>query len=844
MLHLLTIMVSDYRLDLMNTCSCLMSRPATSQVLCLGMLLMASPQSGLAAVGSRAAGKRPFGGAPQPVPLRWENGRGVVIQTKRGEVDLGGGLPANALRVRFPPAGEEHVLTNATVEAPRAGTLLLRCQVDTPSAGPLAFERTIEARHQAGRIIVVETWRLTPSQAVKADLEFEAGWTLSRYPAGRDPQPQSPGASFVIFPLKNGWARTLPLSGEAAAAEYRLGHFITGKESPQLALPMALVGVGTERAALWTDPEFSSLLSFWAAPDGARATLRYRYAGSQVPLLRPESRRVGWMLPEETDAMSFEQAVDGFFQWMLPDVQPGPAWLHDIAMIGYDFLSDDGRGWERDVRCLAAWLKPKERRRVALCLHGWYDALGSYCYDSAGHKMKDEWTAFARTRKVKFTTADLQRRLRLARDLGFRVLLYFADGLAADSGVPGYHDDWAYRDARGNKITGWQGPDTFGTTYLLDPANPAVREWYLGYLDALLQTYGADVDGVVWDETFHARAGQIARSPEPAYVDRAMFDLVRSLTRRVGEFHPQKVFLASDCIGVAGWEDVPGYAMVADGTYQDSHCDPGAWSYGLFPNWRNTLWSCNWDDITGFHYTRWAVENFGVPVAISNGWGDDCGPSEWQPWQRKRILRLFRGHLRPKAPVRYLLKDPASLLAGSPDQPIAGDPLPAPKPGEVNWALASEGSRARASSCEESTRGHWPPEGVLDGRRDDVGWGAGHGWASRAGQPLPQWLEITFPRSRTISRFVLTTYQRENSLDTAAKWGVTDYSIEVWDGRRKSWKPLVQEARGRVAKVRVHTLAPPVQTERIRVVVERVAPLDGQARLLQVEAWGPRPASE
>ena len=164
--------------------------------------------------------------------------------------------------------------------------------------------------------------------------------------------------------------------------------------------------------------------------------------------------------------------MDAWFRLMLPDVPPGPKWLHEIAMVDYDFLSDDGQGWERDLRALASWLKPAERRRVALCLHGWYDALGSYCYDAQAHRMKQEWIAFERTRKVKFTQAELKRRLRLAHDLGFRVLLYFGDGLAADSGVPGYRDDWAYRDAKGNKITGWQGPDTFGPTYMRNLGAP------------------------------------------------------------------------------------------------------------------------------------------------------------------------------------------------------------------------------------------------------------------------------------------------------------------------------------------------------------------------------------
>ena len=458
-------------------------------------------------------------------------------------------------------------------------------------------------------------------------------------------------------PLKNGWARSFPLSAEATCVEYRLGSFITGKETPDLALPLVQVQGQGSAAAIFADPMFSTLFSLRSGAGQIEGTLRFRYAASKVPLSAPETRHFAiWLPANKGTAKTFPAAVDAWFRLMLPDVPPGPKWLHDIAMVDYDFLSDDGQGWERDLRALASWLKPAERRRVALCLHGWYDALGSYCYDAQAHSMKQEWVAFERTRKVRFTQAELKRRLRLARDLGFHVLLYFGDGLAADSGVPGYRDDWAYRDAKGNKITGWQGPDTFGPTYMLNPAHPEVFSWFTNYMAALLQTYGAETDGFVWDETFHARLGQIAAAPQPAYCDRAMMALVKALTRQVHLFDPQKVFLASDCIGVFGWNDVPGYAMVADGTYQDTHCDSVAWSYGLFPNWRNTLWSCNWTDVTDFHLTRWGVQTFGVPVAISNGWGDDCGPSEWSPRQRDAFLRLFRERLKLKQPGALSLR--------------------------------------------------------------------------------------------------------------------------------------------------------------------------------------------
>jgi hypothetical protein len=362
--------------------------------------------------------------------------------------------------------------------------------------------------------------------------------------------------------------------------------------------------------------------------------------------------------------------------------------------------------------------------------------------------------------------------------------------------------------------------------------------WYTNYLGALLKTYGAETDGFVWDETFHAPLGQIAAAPQPAYCDRAMMTLVKALTHQVHALDPEKVFLASDCIGVLGWTDVPGYAMMADGTYQDTHCDPVAWSYGLFPNWRNTLWSCNWSDITGFHLTRWGVQTFGVPVAVSNGWGDDCGPSEWSPHQRDAFLDLFRERLRMKAPVRFLSDDPDKLATRAPDHAVQGDTIPEPAPGDVNWALATSGSRATASSQDASANAVWPASGVIDGRRDDAGWSAGHGWASGSGQAFPQWLEVDFGQERAVHRFVVITYQKDNSAETAGRWGVQDYSIEGWDKRKQRWKPLVAVAADYPVKARVHQLAKPAHTDRFRIVVNKVAPLDGQARLLQVEAWG------
>jgi hypothetical protein len=807
-----------------------------------------------------------------PLALDAALASGGFAETSKSGNSAFGGL-GDSLVLGFPAARIRQRLLEPNLRTAVGQRLLLAYDTESPDGVPLRIERRRETEAgQDGRVIS-ETFSLSAVRPLTNDIEFEIPCALR----------MDPGHS-ATCPLKNGWARSFPLSREDTRVEYRLGSCITGKETPDLALPLVLVQGQGGAAAIFADPMFSTLFSLRSDADRIEGTLRFRYAASKVPLTAPETRHFAIWLPchaprndrdgrfslslspsegervlkagegfvtgpeaRQTASVAgrgyaakvFPAAVDAWFRLMLPDVPPGPKWLHDIAMVDYDFLSDDGQGWERDLRTLASWLKPAERRRVALCLHGWYDALGSYCYDARAHSMKPEWVAFERTRKVRFTQAELKRRLRFARDLGFHVLLYFGDGLAADSGVPGYHDDWAYRDPKGKKITGWQGPDTFGPTYMLNPAHPEVFSWFTNYMSALLQTYGAETEGFVWDETFHARLGQIASSPRPAYCDRAMMALVKTLTRQVNRFDPQKVFLASDCIGVFGWNDAPGYAMMADGTYQDTHCEPVAWSYGLFPNWRNTLWSCNWNDVTDFHLTRWGVRTFGVPVAISNGWGDDCGPSEWSPRQRDAFLRLFRERLRLKQPVRFLSEDPSKLTSHAPDHPVQGDAIPEPAAGEVNWALAINGSHATASSQDSSGGAVRPASGVIDGRCDETGWGAGHGWASKGGEPLPQWLEVDFGQERAVQRFIVINYEKDKSPETAGKWGVRNYIIEIWDKGKQKWKAVLAEASEIPSKVRVHQLSKPVRADRFRLVITEVAPLDGQARLLQVEAWGP-----
>ena len=358
-----------------------------------------------------------------------------------------------------------------------------------------------------------------------------------------------------------------------------------------------------------------------------------------------------------------EQSLDWFFRTVLADVPAGPKWLHDIALVDYDYLSDEGRGWFRDLNALAAALPKADRHQVLFCLHGWYDFLGRYCFDSQTGKLDREWTAFSNyetarkaaaygeiegdrvelgfgnCKPVKMSLGEVHSRLKYARSRGFRAALYFADGLNAGDGLASFDASCVLQWG------GWQGPDSKGRSYIQNPLHPKVRAFYVEYAKALLAEFGPEIDALNWDETFHVPAGQLGSAGAPGYADRAMMRLARELSRLVEEYnrkhHRQIAFLTSDCLGAFGQEIKGPYALVAHGTFQDSWCKPQAWSWGIFPNYRNVLWSCCWWPMTKWSWIDFAVRQYQAPVSLSNGWGNDRGLSEMTEPERARALALF-----------------------------------------------------------------------------------------------------------------------------------------------------------------------------------------------------------
>jgi hypothetical protein len=461
----------------------------------------------------------------------------------------------------------------------------------------------------------------------------------------------------VILPRMDGRVLRVP-SDELATrpARYVLGRGAArAMPATELALPaLALVMAHGPALGLGLDPFCAVAFRTGSASDGRmRIEMTTAFPGSLVPL-KEVSRSV-----VAVSACDPVQALFSAFYATIPDIQPGPAWLHDIRLVYYDYLSDGGQGWFRDIDALAKRIPQREDRgRVLLCLHGWYDYLGRYAFDEVTGRLDREWMAFPSTRRIPMSVVELRHRLAYARERGFRTVLYFADGVLADDLAPGFDPARFYVDAAGRtNFPVWRGPDTVGTNRYQDPSHPAVRRHYLSYLKALIRKFGRDTDGFVWDETFYIRREWVSqtRLGKPAYADRAMMTLVAELvqtTQKLGR--GRLAFLVSDSQGTDPYglaePPVPN-ALVAHGTYQDTGGSPGAWPGNLLPNYRNVLFSCMWEPIQHPDWNRVNVEHWGQPQALSNGWGDDEGPAEMaakHPGQLDDILRRFHAGSPPR----------------------------------------------------------------------------------------------------------------------------------------------------------------------------------------------------
>ena len=491
---------------------------------------------------------------------------------------------------------------------------------------------------------------------------------------------EEPGSS--LWPRYQGFferRRAAPERGEFRGAGLPAGRL---GDTERLSLPLAVVETRGGAFLAGIDPSFSSTIT--VEPSGERpAAVVFSWTWLAVAGVHDRERRRLFVVAVEDAA----QALDRWFELATPDIPKGPAWLHEIALNNYDYLSKNGRGWFADIDAACELIAPEDRHRAIFCLHAWYDEVGRYCYDPVRCVMDEEWIAVPhigdeglRARQtstpvqrsmfpspgnyvlrnldcyspVEMSWDEVRNRLRYAKEHGFRVAVYCLTGM----------ESRGERQAKIADGTGletdawlWTGPDLIAPVYVRNPLHPDVRREVVQYVEALLDKVGDLADALVMDEGYYVGIGALGPPACPGYADRAQLELVRELAAACHRRRPELAFMTADVLGMTWLENQAfAYSLYADGIYQDSHCWPQAWDCARFPAWRNVVWSCNWAPVSNLQWTRWGVLAHGAPVALGHGcFGDDIGLAEMDPDTRAEIADLWRlrltRNLAPRLPI-------------------------------------------------------------------------------------------------------------------------------------------------------------------------------------------------
>jgi hypothetical protein len=418
------------------------------------------------------------------------------------------------------------------------------------------------------------------------------------------------------------------IENEAQAAFYEMGFGSTDKKGYRISMPI----IGLDLTSQNNKDNFLSVSSdpycgtqFYTNVNTKKNTTTIEtftnYSGSKVALSEEKHKTV------LSFTNSKEQHISSFYN-TIPEIKPGPDWIKQIAMAYYDYLGDDGKAWYNDIDMMVKVFPKEYLDKIVVCMHGWYNNIGYYSYNSAKGELIDSWEAFANPSKyfprnppkkpVKMSKEEMHKRINYAKSKGFKVILFYAD-CTNSTGLPDYFSGQEFLYPDGGKHPGWEGPCGGGTT--VDITSYIVQDWFKGYMKVLLKEFGDEVDGFVWDESHYFLVGDLSyRDKEnPQYADRAMMKTMGELTQIVDAYNPNLVLMEGSHYY---------YGIVANGSFTDFEGLP------VMINYRNASWTCSWANpgirnVQTFYRTRKDIKYpYGLEIGLSNGEGTDIGPSE------------------------------------------------------------------------------------------------------------------------------------------------------------------------------------------------------------------------
>ena len=156
----------------------------------------------------------------------------------------------------------------------------------------------------------------------------------------------------------------------------------------------------------------------------------------------------------------------------------------------------------------------------------------------------------------------------------------------------------------------------------------------------------------------------------------------------------------------------------------------------------------------------------------------------------------------------------------------------------INVAAQSNGAVVSGSSFYNAG---YPLAAVNNGDRKGLNWGAGGGWNDATGDAYPDWVEIAFAGSASVSAVNVFTLQDNYASPVAptevmsfSKYGITAFEVQYWNG--SGWVTVPGGSVTGNNKVWRRFTFPAVTTDRIRVVVNGA--LAGYSRIVEIEAYG------
>jgi hypothetical protein len=163
-----------------------------------------------------------------------------------------------------------------------------------------------------------------------------------------------------------------------------------------------------------------------------------------------------------------------------------------------------------------------------------------------------------------------------------------------------------------------------------------------------------------------------------------------------------------------------------------------------------------------------------------------------------------------------------------------------PLPDRLNVALASNGGVASASSIYNP---NYPASATINGDRKGLNWGAGGGWNDGTTNQYPDWLEVAFNGPKLIEEVNVFSMQdnygspvEPTEAMTFSLWGLRNFDVQYWDGSEWLTVPGGEVANNTLVWRKVVFV--PLTTSKIRVHIS--AALNGNSRMMEVEAWGIR----